>query len=293
MKVKLNKIGEEKIEVKIDGELFTNYYYSKEYIRPFLHPVIGPYGESVTRNYPIIKDIPGETTDHIHHRSIWVAHGDVNGVDDWSEEEGCGRITQKKFINISEGECGIISSENSWVDSSGKKILKEEREIKIIPLQDKEKFIDFEITFFAENSDIIFGDTKEAGIISVRVATCLDGDKSGRIENSEGGIFEKETWGERAKWCDYSGISAGEKVGICIFDHPENLRYPTYWHVRDYGLMAANCFAISQYKGNKGKEGNYTLKKGGNLKFEYRIYIHKGDAKEANIEEKYQDYIKE
>ena len=32
--------------------------------------------------------VPGEETDHVHHRSVWVTHGSVNGVDFWSEADG-------------------------------------------------------------------------------------------------------------------------------------------------------------------------------------------------------------
>ena len=69
-----------------------------------------------------------------------------------------------------------------------------------------------------------------------------DADKDGAIVNSYGGSQEMETWGKRAHWCDYVGPVNGKTVGITIMDSPGNFRYPTYWHVRDYGLMTANPF---------------------------------------------------
>jgi hypothetical protein len=44
----------------------------------------------MTRNYPMAK-VPGEETDHPHHRSLWFAHGPVNGVDVWTERKNTGR----------------------------------------------------------------------------------------------------------------------------------------------------------------------------------------------------------
>ena len=38
--------------------------------------------------------------------------------------------------------------------------------------------------------------------------------------------------------------------GICLMDHVENPRHPTFWHVRDYGLMTANCFGRHHFIGN-------------------------------------------
>ena len=80
-------------------------------------------------------------------------------------------------------------------------------------------------------------------------------------------------------------------VGIAIFDHPDNLRYPTYWHVRDYGLFAANPFGTSSFENNTDKKGDFILEKNKELTFKYRIFIHKGNAKEANLEQKYQEFL--
>ena len=59
--------------------------------------------------------------------------------------------------------------------------------------------------------------------------------------------MRKPIWGKRADWVDYYGNVAGEIVGIAIFDHPKNLRHPTYWHARSYGLLAANPFGLREF----------------------------------------------
>ncbi|NLC56101.1 MAG: hypothetical protein GX774_04615, partial [Armatimonadetes bacterium] len=95
----------------------------------------------------------------------------------------------------------------------------------------------------------------------------------------------------RAAWCDYSGPVEGKWVGIAVFDHPGNLRYPTYWHVRDYGLMTANMFGLSAFYNDPERRGDYVLPAGQSLRFRYRIYVHPGDARQGAVAAKYHDFI--
>jgi hypothetical protein len=88
--------------------------------------------------------------------------------------------------------------------------------------------------------------------------------------------------------------------GLAIFDHPSNLRYPTSWHVRKYGLFGANCFGYSyfrekEYNKDLPENGDYTIKKGDTLTFHYRMYIHSGNVKDAQVGEQarnFQEQIK-
>ena len=105
------------------------------------------------------------------------------------------------------------------------------------------------------------GDSKE-GTFAIRVVKALDS-PPGRMVNSESAVGEKAVWGKRADWVDYYGNVAGEDVGIAIFDNPKNLRHPTYWHVRDYGLFCANPFGIHDFvKGQAKDAGNFKLETG-------------------------------
>ena len=88
------------------------------------------------------------------------------------------------------------------------------------------------------------------------------------------------------------GPSRGGKVmGVAIFDHPFNLRHPTPWHVRNYGLMTANPFGQSYYQYSLLKDGSYTLHQGDTLTFRYRVYLHRGDTRTARVGQRYHDYI--
>jgi len=280
------------VAFSIGGELFTRYNFGKEWARPFFYPVLGPDHVQITRNYPMVPDIPGEDADHPHHKSIWVAHGSVNGVDDWSEEKGHGTQVSRKIKELVEGPVvAVLRQELDWVSNRDKKVCEEEREIRVYAAAPEERIIDLAVTFRARAGKVVFGDTKEGGICSIRVATSMDGNKGGRIENSYGAIGEGECWGRRACWCDYSGSAAGKMVGITVFDTPGNLRYPTYWHVRDYGLMTANPFGISAFQPDSGECGDYTLPEGKQLRFAYRLFMHLGTAGVARVADKYHDYI--
>lgn len=290
--VRLVESGDQSIEFHIGRGLFTSYHYGGDIARPFLYPVIGPGGHGVTRGYPMVKGVRGETNDHPHHRSIWVAHGDVNGVDDWSEERGHGRIVQREFLEKSSGPVfARIRVLNDWVDRNVKKVMEEERTVTVYNLPDTSRIFDLSVVFRATEGDVKFGDTKEGGIIAVRVATSMDGEKGGRITNSFGGVTEAEAWGKQAHWCDYSGPVAGRIVGISVFDNPGNLRHPAYWHVRDYGLMTANPFALSAYARDPKRDGSHVLKFGELLRFSFRVYIHDGDAITGDVAEQYHGYV--
>ena len=104
------------------------------------------------------------------------------------------------------------------------------------------------------------------------------------------GVKDGETWGKRADWCDYSGPVDGKLVGIAIFDHPKNPRHPTWWHVRDYGLFAANPFGVHDFEKKTKGEGDLTIPPGKSVIFRYRFVLHKGDANHAPLQTLYEDF---
>ena len=275
--------------VEVDGKLFTEYCF-KNVPRPYFYPVIGPTGENVTRHWPM-KEGENEEHDHPHHRSLWFTHGDVNGHDFWSEKKGFGRIVHDKFLKVaSGGEAGVIQSRNRWVTDNGEIVCTDTRTHKFYNRADGQ-IMDFEITICASEGKVVMGDTKE-GSMAIRLAPTMRVEGTvgeGHIINSEG-HRDKQAWGKRAAWCDYYGPVRGKVVGVAIFDHPQNPRHPTWWHVRDYGLFAANPFGVHYFDGKPKGTGNITIPSGQSLTFRYRLYFHKGDEKQAKVAERYREY---
>jgi hypothetical protein len=282
-----------RVELKVGDALFGYYHFDRSVARPYIYPVHGPDGIIVTRHYPM-KEVEGEARDHPHHRSFWTAYGEVNDTDNWSEGKNHAFVRHVEFVSLFGGPvCGGFTARNRWVDNAETSQLDELREVILYQTSPERRLIDYAVTFTAGEKDVLFGDTKEGGILSFRVATPMDGSRGGRIENAGGGRGEKECWGKASPWCDYSGTVEGKQVGIAVMDHPENLRHPARWHVRDYGLMTANPFGTSTFEGEAGgKRGEYTLKAGQTLRLRYRVLLHRGDASAGRVAEAWDAFAK-
>jgi hypothetical protein len=275
--------------VTVDGEPFTQYNY-KNVSRPFLYPVLGPGGAPMTRDWPM-NEGPNDEKDHPHHRALWYAHGEINGVDFWSESANAGRTVHDGFIEVKSGrDAGVIKSRQKLVAKDGRVIATDVRTIRIHNTQPY-RLMDYDVTIHASEGDLVLGDTKE-GSMAIRLAPTmrLKGKVGqGRIVNSEG-VRDGETWGKRARWCDYYGPVNGKTVGVAIFDHPENPRHPTWWHVRDYGLFAANPFGQHDFERQPKGVGDLKLKAGEEVTFRYRFYFHEGTTEEAAVGARYESY---
>lgn len=279
-----------KLRIEIGGELFSEYYY-QGYAKPFLYPIIGPDNCPMTRNWPM-KEAENEAHDHPHQKSLWFTHGEVNGIDFWGEEKGSGRTVHEKFTEIKSGrDAGVIQAQDQWVGNDGKVICTDDRTVRIYNRPNRERLFDFEITLHASHGPVVFGDTKE-GTMGVRLAETMRVHGKvghGHIVNSEG-VRDDATWGKRAAWCDYYGPVNGRVVGVAIFDEPRNPRHPTWWHVRDYGLFAANPFGSHYFENKPAGAGNFTIPAGQSATFRYRFYLHEGDEQQGKVAEHYREY---
>ena len=121
----------------------------------------------------------------------------------------------------------------------------------------------------------------------------LEAKKGGRIVNSEGQEND-DAWGMPAKWVDYTGPVDGETVGIAILSHPKSFRPNTRWHVRGYGLFAANPFGQHDFpKPELAEQGAVTIAKGDELTLRYRVLFHRGGTEAANIAEAFEEFAAE
>ncbi len=313
---------DDRVRIELGGQLFTEYIF-KGAPKPFLYPVLAADGTELMRNFPMKKDVPGEVMDHPHHRSLWFTHGAVNGVDFWAESEigKPGQMKQGQIVSESvehsvKNGAGEIRARNKWVGPDGKVHLTDETTIRARQLADGSRILDYEVTLKApKDKPVVFGDTKE-GSMAIRVPLWMTPAHSynevvkdaqgkttrkrinhpgkGSIVNAEG-IRDKPTWGKRSTWVDYHAPKDGKVYGIAMFDHPKNPRHPTWWHVRDYALFAANPFGQHDFESTPEKKlpagtGDLTIPAGGSTTFRWRFYFHEGDEKTGKVAQRYKEY---
>ena len=294
--------GETGLRVEIDGQLFTEYVV-KDTPRPFMYPVIGAGGVNVTREFPMKKGVAGEEKflDHPHHRALWFTHGNVNDIDFWGEFKVFGRQEHLGFSEQkSSGNRASFVARTKWVAPTGETILTDRRQIIVTSLPNGETTLDFDVTVLASERDVVFGDTKE-GSFAIRLCPSLsmNSSKAGKVTGpSTGHAFnsrgdrDTEIWGKRANWVCYFGPdSKSNAVGVVMFSHPQNMRSPTTWHARDYGLFAVNPFGVHDFEPDKPVgAGNYPIKKGDSLTLRYRVYLAKGTPTAERLNAQFQEY---
>jgi len=289
--------NEKGVVIKIDGQPFAEYLICSN-TKPIVWPIIGPTGKAMTRYYPMaeVDEEKEYKKDHPHHRSLWFTHGEVNGIDFWSDTkkapEALGTEKHREFVKVQGGKTAVVVTRNDWLKSDGTRVCEDQRTL-TFGGDGAVRWIDFDIVIKASDGPVKFGDTKE-GSFGVRVAESMkvDAKKGGQIINSEGQT-DKDAWAKQAAWVDYHGPVDGETLGIAIMNHPSSFRFPTYWHVRTYGLFAANPFGLRDFTGDKSADGSYTLETGQTVAFRYRILLHSGDQRAGKVAEAYAAYAAE
>jgi len=259
-----------------DGVEIARYHFGAGLERPFLFPVIGPSGRSLTR-----MGHPHDPESHSHHNSVWMSHVDVNGVDFWSDKR-LGVVRHKRIVKYEDqGEMSYLVAENEWVDKDGRVLLNETRKISVLLLEGKEWLLVIDSTLSAKDRPVVLGKTP-FGLLGVRMAKTIGvNDGGGRIRNSEGGVNEKEILWKRARWVDYSGaIENGMIEGITLFDHPSNPNHPSYFHVRNDGWMGASLTF----------DGPWEIAPDKPLRVRYGLYIHSEMKPPAEIDSRWKRF---
>ena len=259
------------VSLRMDGQEFTRWHGGDSAPRPFFFPFNGPSGVSLTR-----MGHPG-APNHDHHRSIWFASHDVDGIDFWSDQTDA-RIRQTQWLVYEDGAAeGVLATRLHWIDPDGGVRIEQDVVAAIRQRTGGTRELELQLTLRPGpgNQRVVLGQTN-FGLLAVRVAKSISGHfGGGRLTDSEGRVGEQAIFGQRARWMDYSGpviVGAGnerraETEGITVFDHPSNPRYPTRWHVREDGWMGASfCY-----------DGPWTIDKSEPLRLRYLIVAHAGD----------------
>jgi hypothetical protein len=266
--------------VEREGHEISRYYFGPELRRPFLFPLIGPSGKSLTR-----MGHPRDPNGHSHHNSVWVTHHDVGGVAFWNDAPSSkGRIVHQRVVRYEDADDeALIEVVNAWQDEAGKTLLEEQRAMRFRPQAQGQWLLVLDLTLRAPKEPVTLGKTN-FGLIGVRMAKTIGvHDGGGTIRNSEGGVNEAGVHEKAARWVDYAGpITAEAREGITLLDHPINPNHPTVFHVRDDGWMgAALTFAAP-----------LTIEPARPLKLRYGLWAHAGVPKPKTIEEQFAEFAK-
>ncbi|MEX2245421.1 MAG: PmoA family protein [Dehalococcoidia bacterium] len=294
-----------RLVVYYGGLLQTIYHYGPPNYRPRFAPNVAPCGRpnsgaaSTDGSQPksITDDAPA---DHIWHRSLWYACGDLNGVDFYLEPPsanigygphvgtGYGRIVHHGFDWLTSGPVwGGFREQVQWVAPDGRILLDDVRGFRLYRLKGRLRLWDIEAEFTPHGEAVTFAQTNENALPLMRVADILDEWDGGTMSLSTGLTGSSNCFGQRAEWADCSGPFTRtpghdpEVYGIAMLDHPSNRNHPNAWFVRGYGPLGTNLPFF---------DGALTLQPGETWTLRHRLYIHPGYAAEANIATRFDDY---
>jgi hypothetical protein len=310
--------GNNKVDVMVGGKLFTSYIYGSKLTKPVLVPVRTPSGVEVNRKHPLME-AEGASADHSHHVGIFFTVDNVNGTEFWRNTSPPPQIKHIKITELTSGTGrGKLSTIMHWIDNDGRIVLEEKRSMIFLAAQHENEYaIDFSMDLTAKDTKVVFDDTEE-GMFAIRVSDYLrqGRDKSnlksgqplpkesiagtGFYFSSNGDETAKNVWGKRARWVALQGVRQKKVVGVAILNHPASINYPTYWHVRDYGLFSANPLGQGdfqrqrprQYRKNKVIPLRLSLEPGETAHFRFLVIIYEGIRTKDQIEERFRKFVK-
>jgi hypothetical protein len=302
--IRLERLDDQnRVNVYVNGSLFTAYRYPADFEKPFLYPVYSPNGSVITRGYPL-EPRKGERVDHPHQVGIWFNHGNVNGLDFWNnssaipadKKDSYGHIAVQKIIRAESGRKGVLEVMADWKDNKGNTLLTENTRY-IFSADKSSWFFDHIITLTAVNGTVAITDNKE-GLFAIRVdrafempsnesliftddkgnpTTVKATDNTGvtGMYTSSSGLKGDAVWGTRNDWVYLEGVKDNSPVAFGIFDHPSNPGYPAYAHARGYGLFSVNNLGQNAYDPKQEKRV-WTLAKGESITLRHRFYVQSG-----------------
>lgn len=304
-----HKNQEKKVEVFVDGKLFTAYIYPDNMEKQSLYPIVSASGKTITRGYPM-NPRPFERTDHPHHIGLWFNFGDVNGLDFWNnsfaikaaDKPKYGTVKFKKIVSENPKKGELVTA-SEWVDVNNKVLLNEESTFtfsganNMRTIERTTKLTAVQPVTFTENKEGLIGlrldrafeepATKpekflDANGIETEVPVLNNEGVNGVYRNAEG-VSGGAAWGKRSPWVALRADKQGEIITIVILDHPKNPNYPAWSHARGYGLFATNNLGGRAFDKNTSPV-KLELQPGEKIVFKHKVVIG-GDLTDEQIAE--------
>jgi len=318
-----------RIVVTYSGFLQTIYHYGAMNYKPRFYPITAPCAklggfDDPATVYPkgITDDAP---PDHIWHRSLWYAAGEVfvgpdsaeaaaahsrgtvtlaSGAgsmpetapgahpftDFYLENGGEGRMVHRSFSDVFSGPVfGGFRESLVWRTPDGRDIISDERSLTMYRLKGTSRIFDIAAAFTALDQQVTFGATNENALPLIRVADCIDEWDGGRLTLADGTIGGKDAFARRAAWGDCTGPLI-HKPGL----------EPQYWGVamldHPSNVGHPNAWFARSY-GPLGTntpyfDGPLTLAPGETWTLRHRIVVHEGYPEEAGIQGRWDEYAR-
>ncbi len=296
------------LEVFINDNFFTSFFYPDTAKKPVLYPIHNSSGILITRGFPH-DPRPFETTDHPHHVGLWLNFGNVNGLDFWNNsfrvspenQHRYGTIKFREFISENPRRNELVVG-SDWVDVNNNVLLDEEttfvfeekngmrtinRTSKLTAVQDvtfsgdKEGLLGLRMDrAFQEPSNRARRMFDATGTKLTEEAVVHNEGKNGVYRNANGDIGGA-VWGERSPWVALRAEKEGEVITVAIFDHKTNPYYPAWSHARGYGLFAVNNLG-GRGMHDDAEDVEINLSPGESISFTHLIVIG-GDMSDEEI----------
>jgi hypothetical protein len=274
------------------AETLIAYQYGPQIIVRWRNQTLTSYRAHPTQKFPYFAPVSGPvsglplTTEsslpYPHHRGLWVGCHPLNGGDYWADNSlDHGQI---RSVELKIGKTGPTSATWSdrceWVRKNAPSPLEDERRFTVSVLGEHAWCIDADMTFTAREEIAV--QSAKHSFFALRAAPDISPAYGGTLMNSEGGIGAEGTYGKVARWCGYHGARAlrPEVVeGITIMDHPANPWSPTPWFAREYGHLSPSPLGFLKQP--------WRLPKGESIRLRYRVVLHAGTPREAEMEKLY------
>lgn len=240
----------------------------------YIHPLYSLDGQPLTEDFP---------ADHPHHHGVFWAWPvvKVRGVttQNWHPHDPSLRHKFVRWIKQTTGtENAVIAVENQWLLNDKEEVARERVTIQVSPIVQNSRAIDIEIELEAIGGPLTLQGTSEGnkgyGGFCFRAAPAF----KGASINTDTGPRDKDIVDEPHKWVD---LSTG-KYGLTIFAAPDHPDFPPSWMARNSyaGFMNASWPGLDTKVLNPGEP--VTLR--------YRLYVHRGAAQPATIQDAYEKY---
>jgi putative membrane-bound dehydrogenase-like protein len=258
----------DRLVIRQSGTMIGEFVFADATIRrPFFANLRAPGGIPVTRAWPPVEGV--DATDHADmHPGVWLAFGDISGQDFWRNKATMKHesVAMPPAWKTDRLEFATVSS---LLAADGTKMATMRCDFTLSP-KGHELHLTWAAAITPEMDGFYFGDQEEMGF-GVRMATPLIEKSGGVITSSAGLKTAKNTWGQPAEWCDYSGTTDGIRVGAKVIPDPANFR-PSWWHNRDYGVFVANPFGRRAMR--QGETSRVEVKRGETHRLKFSIIFH-------------------